>query len=280
MFHEKKVIRQDPSQWVVVPDTHEPIISRDIYEKVQAINTQSANDYKRSWGKFDSYAKSENIFLRTIICGECGMGLNRKAIPKAKNRMSYNFYCNFSKKHNDGSVFISGERLVSIIEAELKNRLAVFVDFQSLVEQMKQSPETKAKVGSLDKNIILTKQNITKKETLLKSLYEDLKDGILSEDEYGFAKERYLEEHRLLMQKLAELLSERETFEDGYISNNHYSQALLSLKDRFTLTRAVVELLIEKITVYADKSIEIRYKFSDDYQSLRSFAGANGVTMP
>ena len=80
-YKTNKIIKKDESDWVVHHDTHEAIISRDLWAKVREIEASV------SQGKRDS--RGDTLPLSgMLICGDCGY----------KMKMSYNNTTNGSKK--------------------------------------------------------------------------------------------------------------------------------------------------------------------------------------
>ena len=73
-----------PEDWIVVKGTHEPLISRELFEQVQAIRVQAAAKYTQN----EKIPYSPNIFRGRIFCGHCGKSLHRQ---KSHNR--YFFRC-------------------------------------------------------------------------------------------------------------------------------------------------------------------------------------------
>lgn len=63
--------------WVIVPNTHQPIISRNVFEQVQMMLEQKA---RRGRGKTKA---KKHLFTNVAYCSECGIVLTEKAISVA-----------------------------------------------------------------------------------------------------------------------------------------------------------------------------------------------------
>ena len=63
-----------PEDWIVVKGTHEPLISRELFEQVQAIRVQAAAKYKQN----EKIPYSPNILKGRIYCAYCGKSLHRQ----------------------------------------------------------------------------------------------------------------------------------------------------------------------------------------------------------
>lgn len=77
-----KRIETKKEDWVVVENTHEPIISKDDFETVQRISNYSS-----------ILLKSDDVLLRYLKCSDCGSKFYKKKIK-------YNeyYYCNNYRK--------------------------------------------------------------------------------------------------------------------------------------------------------------------------------------
>ncbi|MDR1464309.1 MAG: recombinase family protein [Oscillospiraceae bacterium] len=66
-FKNQKLITLPESEWIVVEDMHEPIVTRDVFEKVQRL----IKTKKRA-----NAAHIDNIFAGILKCADCGGGMN------------------------------------------------------------------------------------------------------------------------------------------------------------------------------------------------------------
>jgi site-specific DNA recombinase len=84
----------DEQDWIVVKNTHEPIISEELFEKVQVINQKAVATTKANHGKYDYLPKEKNIYGKKFICADCGsiMKLIRSFSTK-KDKVYHTFKC-------------------------------------------------------------------------------------------------------------------------------------------------------------------------------------------
>nr|WP_288886427.1 recombinase family protein [uncultured Blautia sp.] len=61
--------------WIVVPETHEAIISRELYDKVQAVNAERAAAHRENMQTAKKQSVGENIFRGKLFCGDCGAAM-------------------------------------------------------------------------------------------------------------------------------------------------------------------------------------------------------------
>ena len=91
---------------------------------------------------------------------------------------------------------------------------------------------------------------------------------IITKDEFLRIKADY-EEKILALQARAETLElERQDFERQNTQRFDLFESLRGLRVKPDLTAEVIDALIEKILVYPDKSVEIIFKFQDEFKEV------------
>lgn len=92
--------RTEEQDWIIVENTHEPIIEQELFDKVQAINNAAAERSKSNSGKYDHLPKAENIYGKKFTCADCGsvMKLVRSFSTK-KDKVYFTFKCPTYAEH-------------------------------------------------------------------------------------------------------------------------------------------------------------------------------------
>ena len=78
-YKTKKRISLPKEKQIIIPNMHEPIIAREIFEEVQ----EKIKKYQRN-----SAHKQEDMFKNILFCGECGTSMSFQNIRKNKNGKS------------------------------------------------------------------------------------------------------------------------------------------------------------------------------------------------
>lgn len=133
----------------------------------------------------------------------------------------------------------------------------------SLAEQPRQAADR----AELREKITNRRQEIQRLRGIVRSLYENLVQGVLTKDEYFDYKEKY-ENH------IADLAVELEQLEDGLRTmdakaeqHRTMEQDAAQIKTDRALTGTLIERLIDRIEVSHDKQITVRYRFQSEFET-------------
>ena len=85
----------EKENWIRVENTHEPIIDRQLWDKVQKLLTKKHRDIDLETNK--------NIFAGFIKCGDCGRAMMKNFWRRADGSKSYSYH---SGRHSFASLII------------------------------------------------------------------------------------------------------------------------------------------------------------------------------
>ena len=252
------------SEWVVVMNTHEPIVSRELFNQVQqrwperkpvqpkrktpAISLGGMKSNKR-------LQASENIFLRKIFCGHCGYAMRRVRKGKAQ----YRFNCETGNQyHKDDCVSVSiGEDTLKDVLLNEINKQAVILGG---VQAIGLKPPQDKKLGKAE--LLKVQSEIARSNHFLQNLYESLSQCEISSDEYRVMKTDYETKIALLKTKEKELRTDLMNCAATAAEEAKTLSNLNEVKQIADLTAETLEQLVKKISIYEDKRVEIQFTFS------------------
>jgi len=273
--------RTESDDWIIINDTHEPIIDKITFDKVQDILQSITCKYHEKAGKYADVGNSENVFLNLIRCADCGKNLSRYKNVYS-NGVYYAFICPTHTVNGESACskkYINEKTLIKAVFGYIKKEIELFVDIEKLIRNLENSKSEKLKAKSLKEQIADFKQGIQKKSNRLNILYADYADEILTKDEYIFAKTKYTAELKFYRQKLDELMEQERLYSDTLISDNKWINALskwASCQNEPQLSRKMLVELVEHIEVCEYNRIEVFFRHRDGYMELQKFASERG----
>ena len=223
-YKNKKRYRKDENEWTVIYNTHEPIISKELWDKVNERMKSVSNGRVTKQG----YTHPLSGFL---FCADCGQKM-RLATHRTKNgSLSYYFNCGYYArygKHMCSSHYMSAKDLSDLILGDIRE-MAYRVEFNEDAvreEYLRQNEELADNtVKSTKKELQIKKNRIDELSRLMQIAYEDRMKGKMPEELcFGFIQ-KYSDDQKILMTEIAELeakLTETETKQqsvDDFIRN-------------------------------------------------------------
>ena len=261
---DHRQVKADAEEWTVVRDTHEAIISREQFAAVQEILNQTASRAKAREVK----AYTPNLLKGKVFCAHCGGSLHRQRNIRKKSDDVYFYHClsqsRISKDACPG-VTIREDALLDMLADMLQDSLDTALGQYTL--SLAELPRQAADRAELREKITSRKQEIQRLRGIVRSLYENLVQGVLTKDEYFDYKEKY-------ESRIADLAVEMEQLEDGLRTmdaqaeqHRALEQDAAQIKTDRALTGALIERLIDRIEVSHDKQITVRYRFQSEFET-------------
>ena len=246
------------SEWIRVPDAHEPLIAKQDFELVQRIRRLDT----RTSPKQDTVY----LFSGVLICGCCGSRMTRKT-NRVKGKEYHYYYCPTGKKHGcTNPVMLKESDLVECVKDSLKGYIDNVSCLQAILDGIDQGSINQALANEYASHIAANEQQVEQALEFKARLYESLITGTISKEEYTDYKARYTriaekakESIRVLKEKLADVLENRSE-RNRWIS--HFTQ----FSTMETLDRKAVVHMIQSIKVIGKKELEITFTYQDEYQ--------------
>jgi hypothetical protein len=262
------------ADWVIVRNTHQPIVSDELWETVQAVTKQNAIDFGVNLRKRNPN-KGENLLQGLLYCPNCNKAMQRKVDTKYIYR--YHF-CQMKKANpNCTSEWINEAELLDVIFLAVKKEITTAADVQKLLDKVRQSKHHTERLNHLKQSIRAVNMRISRNNALNSRLFDTFADGLLTEQEFRQMKDDYASEATQLHSELAELEREHARLSSAYSKDNERIASFLKFKKQKALTRDMLVELIERIIVHAPDSIEIVWRFADEYRAVCALVKAGDV---
>lgn len=263
---------KDKDKWIVFPNTHEAIITREDFQKVQDIFTAASEERKAKMEKSDEIRSTLiNLFEGKIICADCGkrMYFHRKKIDKDKRGRWYAFYeCSTAigrRYEHCTRHYTRQDTLEANVLAAIQLQVQAALDYDKLLEKLRGSEGEKNvrdQINAIITSLNLKLNSVSKKRT---RLYEDFADGLLDEEEYSFAKKSYDEQFADLSRRLDEAVQRRSKFKEAMSEDNKWITLMKSVSSATRLTQDLVDESVELVKVHEGGAVELVMKYGDIY---------------
>ena len=249
---KKNAIQLPKEEWIIVENTHEPIIDRDTWDKVQ-------NLLKRNTRQ-TGLTENVHIFAGYLKCVDCG-----RAMVKIKRRGVCFFNCGSYNRY--GKKFcsihsITEQELEKIVLDDLNLIIKSVKDINSLIEEEKQ--RQKKKFSNSLGDIAKYQAEINRLTRKKGRAYEDYSDNIITRDEYVRYRDKYEQQIAAARSKIDQI----NQMKTQMPINTPWIEKLLQSGELYQLDRETVVEMISMIYIYEDNKIKIVYNFSDELETL------------
>lgn len=195
---DHRQVKAENDNLIIAQGTHEAIVSHEMFEAVQAYRKEICEESKAKPKK----PYTPNIFKGKVFCAHCGRSLHRQRAERKKGPDIYWFHClTKSRVDRDGCIGVAVQEselmvtVTSILEKELSVALGMSVPLLQL--ETKHQKEQDA----LKSRMLLKRQEIEKYRRLVRGLYENFVQGVLTSEEYFTMKADYEEKSSLFQVK-------------------------------------------------------------------------------
>lgn len=256
----KKSVEKSKEEWIKVENTHEAIISEDNFQIVQNLLKVD--------GRVSPVTEKNSLFTGILFCGDCGEQMIRR-VNKYKSTQRVYYICSTKNRGEGCSRHSIEEEQLKGIMMELVRKFAnCFLEEKRMFEKAVEMETNFESIVHYDTEIARLKEEQDKYYSLCSGLYEDLKEGVITKEEFerlhGEFKRKAAEFEEA--QKKQELMI-KELFKNGVVSAARLKtmQDCSELKeiDRHTLCT-----MVKKISVFENRKVEIEFYYTDQYRIM------------
>ncbi len=243
------------SEWYIVEGTHEPIIDRGLWERVQSLISRKARPFTTG---------AIGLFAGKARCANCGYTMR-----SSKNHDRHYLKCSNRHVAKDACVgsFISVDKLEQLVIDELNHLTAEFLDRDQLEQNIEFCDNLQEQKARLLSSIAVCEKRIGEYSKGIRELYMDKVKGLLSESDYVEMSEDFTTERDRLMRIVADGEEQLSEIEGKIAAGGNPRDLIGQYTTPERLTREMVEALIDYVCVgkripgTKDVPIEIHWSF-------------------
>ncbi len=264
--------RRDADEWQIIENAHEPIIDKELFNKVQAVNEKSLKKLDARNKREDVLDDKRDLLKDKIECADCGSKMSaRKGLSrinkKKESRPAFVYYtCNqyvYTNHAVCNSHYIRQETLLKAIKTCLNNQLKVAVDFEDLLKDVRAKPVVKAYQRNMMSELASLRARKTNIEAKKVQLLDDLLSDILSDFEYRRMSKKLEKEITEITRKITEVRSEYDQLDSIEKSSMMWMKELKGKIEVGELDEHLINLLIQKILVFDGQRVQILLNYKD-----------------
>ena len=254
-YKVKKIIKNNPENYIVVENTHEPIIEKEIFYKVQ----------KRIPKNVGRNEKKETHLLDGLLyCGDCGHRISVASRRKKDNRC-YTI-CNYYRTYMKYHVCTTHSNNYDVLEKDILNTLKElclnYIDKKKIKEETLKNINEDGK-KNIKKEISFLETEINNINNNLDNIYIDKLNKVITEEQFNRVKNKLENELKIKQNRHMELISdvnEKSNNETNHKKIDKFIDELLSMEK---FNRELIVNLVDRIEIFEDKKINIKVSFDN-----------------
>lgn len=244
----------------VVEKNHEALISKKNYDLVQQLLL------------LDTRTPPNGTYVSPLAgmveCGDCKSPMVRKTSTVGNRKYCYYTCKNHKENHACSSHRIKKEELEQTVLATLQKHISTILNMDDFLDTIGRIPFRQVHIKKAEERIQRAKESGARYGRLKALLYEDMKEGIVSKEDYQEISRQYADKVREAAQAESQARKELEQYIHNVSDQQIWMQDFLKYRNLTELTRNAVVELIRKIQIFEGKRIEIEFAHAQDYQEL------------
>lgn len=254
-YKSKKCLMQAPENWVVVKNTHEPLVDEETFQKVQLMVNSRKHTRSRTY---------DFLLKGLIYCHECGYPMAVMNRPNAAGEERLFFVCRTYQRFTKAGLCtchsIKEQTVTEAVIAKVKEVCQAFLSPDRLqpiaaaaVENARKEDDDEAEIQTLQSKI----ESLT---AHLEQMYMDRLSGLLSEADFQRVYKRIKTDRLMLEEKLKQLEAQKES---PAPTEDRAKELVRQYLDSAYSSRPLLVSLIERVELTQDKQIIIKFRFRE-----------------
>ena len=247
-YKNHKIINNKKEKWIKVENTHEAIIDKETFNKVQKLIKQNTRPLKKT-GKI-------HLLSGKIYCKEC----NHIMRKKDSSKHTYLVCCN--KCNNKKS--IRYDKLTDLLLIEINKKINQYYNYKILKKLLNKQIETKNinEIKSLEIKEQKINNQISKISNYLQNIYEDKINNIITKEQFKCLLKNYDNNNKILKKEKILIEEKLKTIKEN---KNNYQKEIKTYKHINKLNKYIIEEFIDKVFIEKisknKRNIEIKWNF-------------------
>lgn len=269
-----KAVVTSPEEWFIVENTHEAIISLEMFEKAQVLSKRDTRTAPKK--------KKLYLFSGFLRCADCGKSMtkktNRKVLADGTSKEYTYYVCStyaFKSRARCTRHTISLEDLTNSVLKAIQIQISLVENMAEVIDEINKQPAVCNHSLQLAKQLAEKEEQLKKTVDAVDGLYMDWKCGDLTKAEYVRMKSKFKEKIHELEETITYLKSEIKIASKGVGNDDPYLKMFLKYKNITELNRGILVELVDTIYIHENNEITIKFNFVDQHKRMLEFIENN-----
>ncbi len=259
-FAEKKQVPNPESEWIIVENTHEAVIPKEVFSRAQEELRRRLEKKVKNPGMYK--AADCNLFRGKIKCSDCGSTMYLHT-QNGGATLRYTCGGNSLKKICPSSHIVDANKVYDETFRVIHAHMNVYTDTVDMVRRLNSRQEIMERYDAISREIKKIRRKISGLAESRSRLYEDYSLKLIDTEQYVRLKDSYSEQEISLKERIDELLIRQAQNDRNFHTDEEWMQIVEKYKNARKLTKPMVDAFVEEISVEQDGNLNIRLKYDD-----------------
>ncbi len=221
-YKSKKMKNQPKSEWIIVENTHEPIITKEQFFKVQDMFKSKTRRCKNG---------EIHLFANKLVCLDCGTKLY-----KCRNDRNYIYFsCKGSKKlyGNCTTHSIGYENLKNLVTEKIREKILAFYNFDNISDDLFVSNGNLNKAKLLENKALLLSKEMENINKAIKELYLDKVSGKIPEEVFEDLNSSFLSDKSSKQKEITQIETALSSLKEKELNSKFIKKQKEKIIDHF-----------------------------------------------
>ena len=241
-YKSKKMKNQPKSEWIIVENTHEPIITKEQFYKVRELFKSKTRRCKNG---------EVHLFANKLVCLDCATKLY-----KCQNDRGYIYFsCKGSKKLYGTCTThsIGYENLKNLVLKKIREKILAFYNFDNISDDLFVSSDNLNKTKLLQKKVDILSKEMEDINKAIKELYLNKVSGKVPEDVFDDLNSSFLSDKSAKQKELEKVQNDLSNLKEKELNSKFIKEQkekiINHFKDFQELNYDIVNSFIDYIEI-------------------------------
>lgn len=258
-YKSKKTIRNDREDWIIVKDTHEPLVSRDVFSDIQKRLVQTSKKYNRLPGE-------NHLLSKLLYCKDCNHRISISWKNSKNHSTGRSGVCNFYKKYSKNNVctphYINYDELETQVISYIKMICKKYLLYLNTPELIKDNYKNiQNNIYEYQSSLKKINNELDKAENFMLKLYEDKITNVINDSVYKTLSEKKNSQIDNLKFQIQNIESEINKLNNQLNQDHHKISDIKTILNKFlnskVITQDLIHQIIDKIYVSENEKIQV-----------------------
>lgn len=258
----------DEEDWIIVENTHEPIVDKELFDRVRKVLGQKVEERCFSSDRGRNLPIKDDIFAGILFCGNCKRKIPQLSrIVEKEGRLERQYFYSCRYNYDFGGekcgCTILEQELIKAVYKKLEVNIAALSDCEKMENVLQSTMDKELK--QCDVQIRHLEKKIEKQNYEESKAYQGYVTGEESGEEFRRMQEKSADAVMRLRGQISKEEADRRRYKKFFGKKQQWMRAIYRFQSEPYLDRNMLEHLVHSIYLYPDNRMEINLNFKDEY---------------